>query len=375
MSSLKSYLRAYRLLIPLDPQVHTAAGAKHVPLSDAPNGCTVTARPVDCVLVRARVCQEAKSSENILSPASTTLASAASSPGYKFAQVPLGSTWSEAIEAVKLGLGVPANRRVEARRLMSRYDDHGVQSRGVGSLFNGDVVELSVVDGYAWFETGDNFGIGEQTRYRAVEPSKEAMAVPSPAASRHQSMSEALGKSSNSARCRKDDRTRSPHFAVFDPIISAAYSSGGAMASSASSRSKSRVLSSVTKVAVPWNHQKPPEQLTAGRSSISTSANAEEEAAVAELVGMGFDRQHVVKALRECGKGDGWKEAAISVLLEPQMSGVEASEVDPEVGLMKHIGTASQRWVNWLFTRDSGILSIAQLEILRNTTFFIGFIG
>lgn len=295
-------------------------------LSDAPNRCTVTARPVDCVLVRARVCQEAKSSENIISPALTAIASEASSPEGKFVQVPLGSTWSETVEAVKLGLGVPANRRVEARRLKSLYDDHGVQSR---SLLNGDTVELSVVDHSAWFEASDNFGIGEKKLYRAVEPSKEALAVPSPAAARHLPTLETLG---NGVRSRNDSRTRLPRVAVFGPIRR-----GGAKAPHASS---------IVDADVPWKHKNPPEHVTAGRSSISTSPNAEEETAVAELVGMGFARQHVVKALRDCGRGDGWKEAAISVLLEPQMSGVEASEVDPEVGLKKPAGTVSHRWVD-----------------------------
>lgn len=35
---------------------------------------------------------------------------------------------------------------------------------------------------------------------------------------------------------------------------------------------------------------------------------------------MGFDREHVVSALRECDRVDSWKEAAISLLLEPQMA-------------------------------------------------------
>lgn len=55
-------------------------------------------------------------------------------------------------------------------------------------------------------------------------------------------------------------------------------------------------------------------------SSSSASASAEDEAAAVELVGMGFDREHVVRALQECGRGESWKEAAISLLLEPQTS-------------------------------------------------------
>lgn len=266
------------------------------------------------------MCQEAKSSDNILTPAFTALTSEASSPGGKFVQVPLGSTWSEAVEALKLGLGVPENRRVEVRRLMSLYDDHGVQSR---SFLNGDVVELSVVDDGAWFEASDNFGIGEQKLYGGVEPSKEAMAVPSPAAAWRQPTLETLR---NSTRSRSDDHTRLPHVAVFGPIRHGDV--------------KAPHASSVVKTDVPWKHKKPPEQLTAERSSISTSANAEEEAAVAELVGMGFGREHVVEALRGCGRGDDWKEAAISVLLEPQMSGVG---VDPEVGVKKPVGTVPHR--------------------------------
>lgn len=59
----------------------------------------------------------------------------------------------------------------------------------------------------------------------------------------------------------------------------------------------------------------------------ASSASAEDEAAVVELVGMGFDREHVVRALQECGRGESWKEAAISLLLEPQTS------MTPESGL------------------------------------------
>lgn len=57
-----------------------------------------------------------------------------------------------------------------------------------------------------------------------------------------------------------------------------------------------------------------------GAPSSAASASAEDEAAVLELVGMGFDREHVVRALGECGRGESWKEAAISLLLEPQTS-------------------------------------------------------
>ncbi len=39
-----------------------------------------------------------------------------------------------------------------------------------------------------------------------------------------------------------------------------------------------------------------------------------------ELVGMGFDREHVVRALKECGRGEGWKESAITLLLEPEIT-------------------------------------------------------
>lgn len=61
---------------------------------------------------------------------------------------------------------------------------------------------------------------------------------------------------------------------------------------------------------------------TTSRQSPSSAASesAEDEAALVELVGMGFDREHVVRALKECGRGESWKEAAISLLLEPQTS-------------------------------------------------------
>lgn len=61
---------------------------------------------------------------------------------------------------------------------------------------------------------------------------------------------------------------------------------------------------------------------TTSREPLSSagSDSAEDEAAVEDLVGMGFDREHVVRALKECGRGESWKEAAISLLLEPQTS-------------------------------------------------------
>ena len=90
-----------------------------------------------------------------------------------------------------------------------------------------------------------------------------------------------------------------------------------------------------------WSREKQPDQLKEDPSILS----ADDEAAVSELVGMGFDRQHVVKALRECGRGDCWKEKAISLLLEPQMSGVEVPESTQGVGLKRHKGQASQGWV------------------------------
>lgn len=67
--------------------------------------------------------------------------------------------------------------------------------------------------------------------------------------------------------------------------------------------------------------------LTTSREPTSSAASdsAEDEAAVVELVGMGFDREHVVRALQECGRGESWKEAAISLLLEPQTSMVPDS--------------------------------------------------
>ncbi|CAN0112641.1 unnamed protein product [Ectocarpus sp. 13 AM-2016] len=63
--------------------------------------------------------------------------------------------------------------------------------------------------------------------------------------------------------------------------------------------------------------------------SASPAAAAADEEAIVELVGMGFDREHVVRALKECGRGESWKEAAISLLLEPQVS----SLADAEEGL------------------------------------------
>lgn len=62
-----------------------------------------------------------------------------------------------------------------------------------------------------------------------------------------------------------------------------------------------------------------------------------DEAAIAELVGMGFDRGHVIGALRVCNRGESWKEAAISLLLEPQISAAEVATVeDPEAGLKRY---------------------------------------
>lgn len=72
------------------------------------------------------------------------------------------------------------------------------------------------------------------------------------------------------------------------------------------------------------------------------SVSSADEAAVAELVGMGFDREHVLGALRVCGRGDSWKEAAISLLLEPQASPeFELSITDPEAGLKGRKGVTS----------------------------------
>ncbi|CAM9219754.1 unnamed protein product [Ectocarpus sp. 12 AP-2014] len=60
--------------------------------------------------------------------------------------------------------------------------------------------------------------------------------------------------------------------------------------------------------------------------SASPAAAAADEEAIVELVGMGFDREHVVRALKECGRGESWKEAAISLLLEPQVSSLADAE-------------------------------------------------
>lgn len=69
-------------------------------------------------------------------------------------------------------------------------------------------------------------------------------------------------------------------------------------------------------------------------STVATAlplALAEDEKATMELVGMGFDSKHVIQALTECGRGESWKEAAISLLLEPQMSTM-SSHVEPPLG-------------------------------------------
>lgn len=68
--------------------------------------------------------------------------------------------------------------------------------------------------------------------------------------------------------------------------------------------------------------------------------SAADEEAIAELVGMGFDRDHVVGALKQGGRGESWKEAAISLLLEPQMSAdFEAlGEDGGKEGLKRHKG-------------------------------------
>ena len=65
----------------------------------------------------------------------------------------------------------------------------------------------------------------------------------------------------------------------------------------------------------------------------ASTVSDEDDAAVAELVGMGFDRDHVVRALRKCRRGDSWKESAISLLLEPQLAHSEGPETDLEAGL------------------------------------------
>lgn len=85
-------------------------------------------------------------------------------------------------------------------------------------------------------------------------------------------------------------------------------------------------------------------------ATASPSALAEDEAATMELVAMGFDREHVVRALTECGRGESWKEAAISLLLEPQMPTVPShsetpvgADGDPESGLSGGERKAAQR--------------------------------
>lgn len=65
------------------------------------------------------------------------------------------------------------------------------------------------------------------------------------------------------------------------------------------------------------------------------AARGEEDADVAELTAMGFDRDHVVAALRACEPGGSRREAAISLLLEPQVSNqgvVVATVADPGRG-------------------------------------------
>lgn len=59
---------------------------------------------------------------------------------------------------------------------------------------------------------------------------------------------------------------------------------------------------------------------TSPSAATGLAPGAEDEAAIVELVGMGFDREHVVRVLKQCGRGESWKEAAISLLLEPQVS-------------------------------------------------------
>lgn len=66
---------------------------------------------------------------------------------------------------------------------------------------------------------------------------------------------------------------------------------------------------------------------------VALTASDEDAGAVAELVGMGFDREHVVRALGKCRRGDSWKESAISLLLEPQLAHSDHPETDLEAGL------------------------------------------
>ena len=73
------------------------------------------------------------------------------------------------------------------------------------------------------------------------------------------------------------------------------------------------------------------------------STASEDDEALAELVGMGFDREHVLRALRKCGRRSSWKETAISLLLEPQLFRSEDPETDLEAGLNRCTPRESER--------------------------------
>lgn len=85
---------------------------------------------------------------------------------------------------------------------------------------------------------------------------------------------------------------------------------------------------------------------------VTPTASDEDAGAVAELVGMGFDREHVVRALGKCRRGDSWKESAISLLLEPQLAHSDHPETDLEAGLNRCACTRGGKQVIYTVGRE-----------------------
>lgn len=390
------------------------AGARAVDdIANAPDGSTITVRPVDQVLVRARVCTMT-SADTIRTPVSPYT----TSPADRYVSLSLSSTWPEVVESVRdsLGVWVPAGYRMELTR-ESHLDDQTPLSR-VCDLCNGDPVVLVLLedrpgqggpDGDAIFVGvhGRNGNSGVKDELSEAEKNQAA-----PVVLESQFPPQLALEPPSSSPAREEARVREisldklvaaparvptpfdssqgflPPHAAITPVRGQAYhpvsnvglpddrreSCAGAFISwgsplgnsfpasypAAASSSSLQAPSRSSHVPGSLQHDllvaaslrsgnsdptpvsallalSSPDLTLAGVAPTPPPADGADEAAIAELVGMGFDRGHVIGALRVCGRGESWKEAAISLLLEPQMSAAEVAAVeDLEAGLKRH---------------------------------------
>lgn len=314
-------------------------------------------------------------------------------------QLPLGNSWLEATEVIKIKLGIPADRRVEVRRLVRQVSAAAAETTKVGrvpppedeappasvrNLFNGDtlVVNISEEEDFLVKETlGDNNHNRVADNRQILDGMKsrrEMLVAPQPPPL--SALPTGLRMATVSLRTRKVKNNVESHWKAdgklfetavtrLHPLPGGDQDSGNGTSSRASSslvsnaREETEGHPSVTNQAPlsPASMPLPPPRYAEedsgqyNKASLARSSGtvpaakkicgdrpvkfsiAKEEAAFTELVGMGFARDNVVEALRKCVQGDSSIEEALSLLLEPQIS------TDVEAGLKGDKGAESQR--------------------------------